>query len=118
MVDKSRYALKIHGYYKEITLRNVIYPQINGELLLKQDSVGSQLSPDELYQRQQTQQPSCPAPMVIAIGLHTPENIGSVFRIADAVACEKVLLIDSKPQNMKKITRISRHTTKSVPHQF
>ncbi len=75
---------------------------------------GRQLSAQTLHQRQsekREQQQDVTAPLVIAFGLHTPENIGSVLRHADAAGCRRLILVDCNVgERMKKITRIARNS--------
>jgi tRNA G18 (ribose-2'-O)-methylase SpoU len=55
---------------------------------------------------------------IAAAGISDPVNIGTIFRIADAVRCDYLLFVDSSPINANKIKKVSRHTHVSVPHDF
>ena len=50
-------------------------------------------------------------PIIVCWKLTTPNNLGSILRIADNMACEKVLFVDENPtfksRNIKKTAQIS-----------
>ena len=50
-------------------------------------------------------------PIIVCWKLTTPNNLGSILRIADNMACEKVLFVDENPKfkyrNIKKTAQIS-----------
>jgi tRNA G18 (ribose-2'-O)-methylase SpoU len=76
-----------------------------------------QLSGSDLHQRQ-IKQKNINAPVIICDGLQTPENLGSILRVADATGSKCVILLDSQLDlNNKKITKLSRNTDKSVSIQ-
>lgn len=56
---------------------------------------------------------------LLAHDLESPQNVGSLFRLADALGLEKIYLSGSspKPPN-KKITRTSRSTEKYVEFEY
>jgi len=71
-----------------------------------------QLNGDELHQRQK-QNKQINAPMIICDGLKTPENLGSILRVADAVGSKGIILLDNEMDfNNKKISKIARSANK------
>lgn len=50
-------------------------------------------------------------PIIICWKLNTPHNLGAILRIADNMACEKVIFVDDNPsfkeRNIKKIAQTS-----------
>ena len=50
-------------------------------------------------------------PIIICWKLNTPNNLGNILRIADNMACEKVIFVDDNPnfneRNIKKTAQIS-----------
>jgi 23S rRNA (guanosine2251-2'-O)-methyltransferase len=81
-------------------------------------NAGQQLTSEQLQQRQRHPNPTVPGPVVVAVGIHTPENIGGIFRIADAVGCRRIIFVDTPNGNPKRIRRVSRHTSDKIPHDF
>ena len=73
---------------------------------------------------QLTHQQHQPAPVsgalsLLAHDLHSPENIGSLFRLADAFAVNHLYLSGCSPHPPnKKIRKVSRHTDKFVPYSY
>jgi len=56
---------------------------------------GVQLDDEELFLRQQrfvTDKRPAAGPLIIAIGMRTPENMGSILRHADAAGCPEVFV--------------------------
>jgi len=52
---------------------------------------------------------------IIASNIHSPQNVGSLFRLCDALGIEKLFLCDSTPAPPNaKITKTSRSTEKHV----
>jgi len=37
-----------------------------------------------------------PAPDIICDGIQTPQNFGSILRVADALGCNNIILLDSE----------------------
>lgn len=79
---------------------------------------GRQLSGSSLHQRQ-TLNKNIPhtvqAPVVICDGLQNPENLGSILRVADAIGCQKILLVDCQINTThKKISKLARSTDKNL----
>lgn len=71
-------------------------------------SSGEQIKGQELYLRQQTNI-NKNGPTIICDGIQTPENFGSVLRVADATGCQNIWLLDSKLDlNSKKLTKLAR----------
>jgi len=63
-------------------------------------SCGKQLRGSELFTRQQKQAEKFaqqkPGPDIICDGIQTPQNFGSILRIADALGCNTIILLDSE----------------------
>jgi tRNA G18 (ribose-2'-O)-methylase SpoU len=81
------------------------------------NNAGHQLSSEELHARQQQQFTDIPGPVVIAVGVVDPFNIGSIFRICEAAGCKEIIFIDSTDIGAQKVKRASRHTSRMVPFQ-
>ena len=63
---------------------------------MKNIGVGEQLGSQRLYENQKDKlvSPSfLPGPKIISVGLKSPENIGSIFRLADAAGCRTLIFI-------------------------
>lgn len=84
--------------------------------------IGRQLSGQELYLRQKeisSDLENSPAPVILADGLHIPENIGSVLRLADAVGSKRVILINPPAnRNIKRVRRTARNCNAFVDWEF
>jgi len=83
---------------------------------------GVQLDDEELFLRQQRfvadKRPAA-GPLIIAIGMRTPENMGSILRHADAAGCPEVLFVDVEQRPAaKKLSRIARSADKHVQFSF
>jgi len=75
----------------------------------------TQIKGNELFQRQK-KLTMRNAPVIICDGLQTPENLGSILRVADAVGSKGIILLDSAIDlKNKKITRLSRNASQHVP---
>lgn len=71
-------------------------------------SSGRQIRGQALFNRQQAQQ-DFTGPTIICDGLRTPENFGSILRIADATGCREIILLDSDLDlGNKKLSRLAR----------
>jgi len=83
---------------------------------------GVQLDEAELFLRQQrfvADNRPAPGPLIIAIGMRTPENMGSILRHADAAGCPGVLFVDvEQPPAAKKLSRIARSADQHVQFSF
>jgi len=83
-------------------------------------NAGTQIDSQELYKRQQQSNSKAPreiAPVIIATGLRTPDNIASVLRIAEAAYSNRVIFVTDKNQQIEfnnKIKRLSRDTHKEI----
>lgn len=76
-------------------------------------SSGQQLRGDELFLRQQKQAEKFaqqkPAPDIICDGIQTPQNFGSILRVADALGCNNIILLDNELDlGHKKLSRLAR----------
>ena len=83
-------------------------------------NAGSQIDSQILYERLQASNRDAtriPAPIIIAMGLRTPDNIASVLRLADAAYSIRVIFVSNIKDNIefdKKIQRMSRDTDKNI----
>jgi len=83
-------------------------------------NAGTQVDSQILYKRQQQLNSKAPvevAPVIIATGLRTPDNIAAVLRIAEAAYSNRVLFVTDKNQQIEfnnKIKRLSRDTHKEI----
>jgi 23S rRNA (guanosine2251-2'-O)-methyltransferase len=82
------------------------------------NSIGHQLSSEELHQRQQEQHIERVAPSVIVAGVADPINVGTIFRICDAVKCKQIVFVDAGDIDIQKVKRASRSTNTVVPFEF
>lgn len=82
------------------------------------DPVGNQLSSAALHARQQQIAASWPGPTIVAVAIRNPVNIGTIFRVADAVACRRIIFVETAPRNNRRIRRISRATLARIPHTY
>lgn len=78
-------------------------------------SCGKQLRGDELFSRQQKQAEKIarhkPPPDIICDGIQTPQNFGSILRVADTLGCKNIILLDSELDlGHKKLSRLARST--------
>lgn len=76
-------------------------------------SCGKQLRGNDLFSRQQKQAEKFaqqkPAPDIICDGIQTPQNFGSILRVADALSCKNIILLDSELDlKHKKLSRLAR----------
>jgi len=77
-------------------------------------AIHQQLNGDELHQRQK-QNRQINAPVIICDGLQTPENLGSILRVADAVGSKGLILLDNEIDlNNNKISKIARSTNQQI----
>jgi len=81
------------------------------------NNAGHQLSSEELHAYQQKQATSIRGPTVVAVGVTDPFNIGSIFRICEAVGCREIIFVDSTDIGAQKVKRASRHTSGIVPYR-
>ncbi len=74
----------------------------------------SQIKGDELFQRQRNRT-RFNAPTIICDGLQTPDNLGSILRVADAAGSNNIILLDSDLDlHSKKISKIARSANKNI----
>lgn len=73
-----------------------------------------QLNGSDLYKRQ-LKNTELNAPVIVCDGIQTPENLGSILRVADAIGSARILLLDNQIDlNHKKISKIARSTDKHI----
>ena len=77
-------------------------------------SVGEQLDSRSLYERQKkyrADHSNLPAPIIVAVQLQSPENMGSVLRLADAADSVQVIFVSNSDasHSLKQIQRAARH---------
>lgn len=83
-------------------------------------NAGKQINSQVLYENQRSHSTGntiCEAPIIIAYGLRTPDNIASVLRVADAVFSTHIIFVTEKDQKFEldnKIKKISRNTDKEL----
>lgn len=85
--------------------------------------VGEQLEGSQLYERQKAVRTvtHLPAPTIVAIGLHVPENIGSVLRLADAAGSPRALFVGRaghEDVDRARIHRTARNADSLVQWEF
>lgn len=55
------------------------------------------------------------APTIICDGIQTPENFGSILRVADATGSQKIILLDSDLDlRHKKLSKLARNTQQNL----
>ena len=82
---------------------------------------GEQIDSQTLYEQQKARRAATrflPGPTIVAAGLQTPENIGSVLRLADAAGCPEVMFVNSAIQHPTRIRRTARNTDALVKWKF
>ncbi|MDX8395986.1 MAG: TrmH family RNA methyltransferase [Mariprofundaceae bacterium] len=82
---------------------------------------GQKIEGQLLYEKNKHQESVLPAPMIVADALRTPENMGGVLRVAEAVGSSKVLFIEDdghELSSVKKIQKAARHADQSVPWDY
>lgn len=84
---------------------------------------GNQLDGQQLFERQTQLEGEPSAPMIIADGLRTPENMGYVLRLAEAAGSKQVYFVSgdeagasehTAKEYQKKIRKAARHTEQRV----
>jgi tRNA G18 (ribose-2'-O)-methylase SpoU len=85
-----------------------------------ENKAGSPVASQTLYQQQQEKnKPN--APIIIAINLQTPANVGAIYRLADATAVEKIIFIQDEKttfQHNKIVKRTSRNTCLKIATEY
>ncbi len=57
--------------------------------------------------------------VVLAEGIQSPENVGSIFRICDAMGVKKLYFSKDCPTTeSRKVKRTARSTNHSIPHEY
>ncbi len=106
---------------RELSRRNGL-AQGRATSMSTQQLVGQQLDGRILYERQKRMrenQTHLPGPLVIAAGLQTPENIGSILRLADAAGSPRVIFVnDDTPPQRNRIQRTARNCDALVKWEF
>jgi len=78
---------------------------------------GKQIKGQALFQRQQENK-TFNGPDIICDGLQSPENLGSILRVADAAGSKKIILLDSGLNlENKKLSKLARSTDKHLDIQ-
>lgn len=83
------------------------------------NDAGEQIDSQQLYKLQKLKKTDAKyrsAPAILLVGLSKSENIGAVYRLADAAGCETIYIFndDSNKIDHKIITRVSRSTSNSI----
>lgn len=83
---------------------------------------GTQLEDEQLLARQRrfvADTETSAAPVIVAIGMRTPENLGSILRHADAAGCRRVMFVDAAIQPVaKKLSRIARSADRHLSYSY
>lgn len=73
-------------------------------------SSGEQIRGQDLFLHQQSNK-NKNGPTIICDGIQTPENFGSILRVADAAGSQNILLLDSELDlKNKKLSKLARST--------
>ena len=82
-------------------------------MMNKLNKIGKQLEGSALYKRQKIVNDYTDDIRVVAIDIRTPENLASIYRLADAAGCKKIVLLgENSCHETKQFSRISRGTEK------
>ncbi len=81
------------------------------------NAVGHQLTSEELHEHQNQVVIEKDAPAVVAVNIKDPANVGSIFRICDAVKSKELILVDCPNITPEKIKRVSRSTSQKIKYQ-
>ena len=87
---------------------------------MTENKAGLPVDSHTLYKQQQEKNKP-DAPIIIAIDLQTPANIGSIYRLADATAVDKIIFIqdeDNSFKNNKIVKRTSRDTYLTIATEY
>ena len=57
-------------------------------------------------------------PRVIAVGVSDSRNMGTIFRICDAVAAQEIVFVDTPSPKNSRFRQAARNTQRHVRHQF
>ena len=81
-----------------------------------ENNAGKQIRNRDLYEKRTQEKATVTnviAPIIIVDRIRTPENIASIFRLADAAGIKRIVLVDTEiDKNNKKINRIARDSIK------
>lgn len=87
---------------------------------MTENKAGSPVDSQTLYKQQQEKnKPN--APIIVAIDLQTPANVGAIYRLADATAVEKIIFIQDEKttfQHNKIVKRTSRNTCLKIATEY
>ncbi|MDQ3008930.1 MAG: TrmH family RNA methyltransferase [bacterium] len=86
--------------------------------MTKEGQAGNQLNSKELHARQLAKQGKKDGPIVIAVGIDNPFNIGNILRCADATGVKYVYFVETPDLNQSKVNKTSRSAINFVPHKF
>lgn len=79
---------------------------------------GHQIDSQELYQLQQQKNKAglTPGPVIVMAGVSKADNMGSVYRLADALGCRTVYMLDlgQALPDQKTLQRVSRSTVNVI----
>lgn len=77
-------------------------------------NAGNQIKGQQLFNRQQ-HNTKLNGPGIICDGLQSPDNLGSILRVADAAGSNKIILLDSGLDlNSKKLSKLARSSEKHL----
>ncbi|VAW60076.1 hypothetical protein MNBD_GAMMA11-1294 [hydrothermal vent metagenome] len=111
-------VLDITAYSEQLYRKNIDNREEKTMTAQNKMNAGKQITGQALYTRQKNNVQSSAhrhAPTIICDGLQTPENLGSILRIADAAGSKKIILLDSKLDlENKKLSKIARSTEKYI----
>lgn len=86
--------------------------------MTKKGQAGKQLSGKELHANQSEKRIKKNGPIVVAVGIKNPFNMGNILRCADATGVRHVYFVETSEINQSKINKTSRSASKLVPHTF
>jgi len=79
------------------------------------NKVGKQLEGQVLYKKQKEVMDYSDDIRIVATDIRTPENLASIFRVADAAGCKTIILVgDKSAYETKQFSRISRDAEKNL----
>ena len=111
---------RVDGGFKIVVIHTLSHPRATFATMDRQDDGPRQQTGAELHERQQRVRalhlPAAPA--IVTVGLSTPENLGSVLRVADAAASSEVLIVDAPAPALAKMHRVARSTDRIIPWHF
>lgn len=87
---------------------------------MTKNNAGSPIDSQTLYNQQQEKNKPC-APVIIAIDLQTPANVGAIYRLADATAVDRIIFVQDDNtlfKNNKVVKRTSRNTCLKIATEY